>query len=165
MNRRIAHFGWLLLFVVRPFTAVASDNLDDEVLFRFLFPNAHIQVSSIGATINDSGHVIRAERRHRGWRIFLPDRRSWEARRFGDDGWRVINDQGRSIELRPSGGALLAGANFEGRWHQVRQIGSQLEVDAGTDAYFDFLHRRQQTRSNEVKGLPTRSRLLQWRRE
>lgn len=78
---------------------------------------------------------------------------------------RVRDEQGRVITLRPIGGALLAGFTFEGRWREVRPFGSALRADAGMTAYYDHLNRDQQRARNEVKGLPTRSRLLKWRRE
>lgn len=139
--------------------------MDDRALFRFLFPDARIDIHTHGATISDRTGMIRAERSHHGWRIYLPERRVWEAGRFGSDGWRVINDQGRAIELRPTGGSVLAGSSFEGRWREVRWIGNDLHADSGSAAYFDHLYRQQESRSNQVQGLPTRSRLLQWRKD
>lgn len=158
----------ILILIVIPCLALArsADNDDaNRALFRFLFPDARIEIRPHGATIHDrSGHV-RADRMHNGWRIYLPERRVWEARRFGEDGWRVINHEGRVIELRPVGHSVLAGTDFDGRWREVRRIGTDLQVDSGNAAYWDHLHRQQRERENEVKGLPTRSRLLRWRRE
>lgn len=165
MNIRVASVWCVLLSITGPALAREAENPVDRALFRFLFPSGRIEKISRSTTIRDGADVIRAERLHTGWQLDLPAGRSWKAVQFGFDGWRVRDEQGRVITLRPIGGALLAGFTFEGQWREFRPFGSALRADAGMTGYFDHPNRNQQRVRNEVKGLPTRSRLLKWRRE
>lgn len=164
MSRCLAY---ALFVMVIPQLVMASqaEDMQHRALFRFLFPDARIELHTHGATISDRIGVVRAERAPRGWRIFLPDRRVWEADRIGQDGWRVRNERGQAIELRPQGHALLAGSTFEGRRREVRQLGQELHADHGLDAYFDHLHREQERKRRQPKGLQTRPSMLDWRRD